>query len=1255
MVLRKPSDFFENENKSGVSESIKDVEYFDTLQSYKKNLEKFDAISKFSGSLEDYNENVERVNYLSQQLLGVQEEIKTLLTREDLDRAMMSQLLVVEEITIDIQNRVKTINNEKLTGIKKSVKELTEQVDEFISVDVPKYKSLIIDSENRSYSRYDKFEGRISESVEAVQQSIQNSQQSIDDISNSVKQKYKEIDKNISEFQNKISEDLNHALMSQRFIVEQTTDDIQSKVKTINDEKLASIKESVNESVKKLTEQVDEFISVDVPKYKSLVIDSEKRTHSKYDKFEGKISESIENTQQSIDDVSNSVKQKYKEIDENILKLQDKLTDKISNIKKTVSEFIDEEKANISKNEIRVKTELEGFEGKLKEISIDVFESSEDNKNFKSELTERVDNFFENTNSAFGEQVREVEKIKDLKEELSKKVDSLEVNLVRNESHIKVQNESLDKIQVDVREAIEKLKIDELEEKNASLARKVDYIQEVLEKFSEKEVLTESITEPPATNNSDSLTPIDQNFVTFDQLQNHYRLFVNRIQQQLSTLGGGGEVRLEFLDDVDRNSAKVNGKFLKYDSSVGKWVGAGAGAGSQTLDETLDLGNTSSTGMSVGVVTATQFHGGGANITGISTLNIVNYGVGLGGGGSQTLDETLALGNTSSTGMSVGVVTTTELHVGVDTGFFTEDLVVNGDARITGILSVGTATITLDPDANIVRIGTGITLNANTNSIEVGGSKIADTSGNAEYSGIVTASSFVGDVTGTATTATNLNNQAASYYLDYDNFTSTPTIPTNNNELTNGAGYITTSFTNTNQLTNGAGFVTFTNNNQLTNGAGYITTSFTNTNQLTNGAGFITSSDDITGTSGGLTGSPSITVTDITAVGNVSIAGTLTYEDVTNVDSIGIATARTGLDVLSGGINVTGVSTFQSNVNLGDNDKLQFGDGIDLQIFSDGSTSYIQETNASSALWIKSNSTEIRTGGNQLIAKFDGGVELYYPFGDKKFETTASGIDVTGHTETDTLNVSGVSTFTNKAEVRSDDGSQGRIDFYCEVSNAHYTRIQAAAHADYSGNAIVTLPSSTGTLLLTDGDGSSLTSLNASNLGSGTIPDARFPATLPAVSGQNLTGIVTGITAGSNITVLESPSGNFIITATGGGGGDTVSINATATDILSVSSGDISADDAGSDKLVFWDDSESKLTYLTAGSGLSISGTTITASGGGGSSGIEIENNGTSVGTGITAINFSTNVTATASGGIATVTASGGGGSVDLLEVMLFT
>ena len=54
----------------------------------------------------------------------------------------------------------------------------------------------------------------------------------------------------------------------------------------------------------------------------------------------------------------------------------------------------------------------------------------------------------------------------------------------------------------------------------------------------------------------------------------------------------------------------------------------------------------------------------------------------------------------------------------------------------------------------------------------------------------------------------------------------------------------------------------------------------------------------------GLTGSPSITVTDITASGNVSIAGTLTYEDVTNIDSIGIITARSGIHVTGGSVGI---------------------------------------------------------------------------------------------------------------------------------------------------------------------------------------------------------------------------------------------------------------------------------------------------------------------------------------------------------------
>jgi hypothetical protein len=58
------------------------------------------------------------------------------------------------------------------------------------------------------------------------------------------------------------------------------------------------------------------------------------------------------------------------------------------------------------------------------------------------------------------------------------------------------------------------------------------------------------LNEPPNVKNSDPLTPLDQNFVTIQQLNDHYQLFINRIQQQMATIGGGGETQFKFLDDV---------------------------------------------------------------------------------------------------------------------------------------------------------------------------------------------------------------------------------------------------------------------------------------------------------------------------------------------------------------------------------------------------------------------------------------------------------------------------------------------------------------------------------------------------------------------------------------------------------------------------------------------------------------------------------------------------------------------------------
>ena len=151
----------------------------------------------------------------------------------------------------------------------------------------------------------------------------------------------------------------------------------------------------------------------------------------------------------------------------------------------------------------------------------------------------------------------------------------------------------------------------------------------------------------------------------------------------------------------------------------------------------------------------------------------------------------------------------------------------------------------------------------------------------------------------------------------------------------------------------------------------------------------------------GLTGTPAITVGALTATtgqfsGDVNVLGTLTYEDVKNVDSAGIATARQGLRITGGGLDVVGVSTFNDNVKLLDNDQLQIGTGGDLKAYHDGSNSYLSHTTG--ALRIIGSPFQVKNAANNAIGiEFTEGnsVDLYYN-GSKKFETTSSGAQFTG-------------------------------------------------------------------------------------------------------------------------------------------------------------------------------------------------------------------------------------------------------------------
>ena len=125
-----------------------------------------------------------------------------------------------------------------------------------------------------------------------------------------------------------------------------------------------------------------------------------------------------------------------------------------------------------------------------------------------------------------------------------------------------------------------------------------------------------------------------------------------------------------------------------------------------------------------------------------------------------------------------------------------------------------------------------------------------------------------------------------------------------------------------------------------------------------------------------------LNVTGVTTFGgSVSIAGTLTYEDVTNIDSVGLVTARDG-------------------IFLPDNKQAKFGNTAaspDLKLYSDGTNGILYAQN--NPLYIKGQQVIIQSNNNEMSGWFtlNGGVKLYYDgSAQPKFETTNTGATVTG-------------------------------------------------------------------------------------------------------------------------------------------------------------------------------------------------------------------------------------------------------------------
>ena len=173
---------------------------------------------------------------------------------------------------------------------------------------------------------------------------------------------------------------------------------------------------------------------------------------------------------------------------------------------------------------------------------------------------------------------------------------------------------------------------------------------------------------------------------------------------------------------------------------------------------------------------------------------------------------------------------------------------------------------------------------------------------NLNVSGIVTASSFEGDGSSlTGIDATSLKDSGGNIKA----------------QANPGGVVITGVLTSTSFSGDGSGLtgVASTDNIQTATDATFLA-NVNVTGITTSTGGFVGA---LTGNATGLSGSPDITVTNVTGAaatfsGNVSIGGTLTYQDVTNIDSVGIITAQQGIQVLANGVDVTGIGTFEDRL-----------------------------------------------------------------------------------------------------------------------------------------------------------------------------------------------------------------------------------------------------------------------------------------------------------------------------------------------------
>tara|TARA_R110002020_G_scaffold54452_11_gene151854 strand:- start:1461 stop:3416 length:1956 start_codon:yes stop_codon:yes gene_type:complete len=323
---------------------------------------------------------------------------------------------------------------------------------------------------------------------------------------------------------------------------------------------------------------------------------------------------------------------------------------------------------NIIENHQEVKNNIFN---ELKETSVKVWEHHREFKDDDRKLKKAILSEQNKLKQSLEKEIKRINRESVNTDETLLKVFTKLKEEVNNLPQVKYYEKDIDDLRSDFKSEVKSVR-EELKNLNLELNNLKDRIKEEQQQLVEQYLLNEPPNEKEtAGNQTDPLTPLDKKFATLDDLSAHYRLFINRITTQLSTMGGGGAGFIRDLDDVSFDG--TDNQLLIYNSTTSKWVGIASTAlsGSTTLDEVLTEGNTSSTGMSVGFITATS-----------ATFS-----------GNVTIGGTLRTENKISVD-SIGIVTArTEINVGYDfddgTGIGVT-ILSSGNADYAGIVTAST-------------------------------------------------------------------------------------------------------------------------------------------------------------------------------------------------------------------------------------------------------------------------------------------------------------------------------------------------------------------------------------------------------------------------------------------------------------------------------------------------------------------------------------------------------------------------------------